>query len=256
MAKLIFKARANSSAQGKSRVYFTCHPDDFDTYFEKVSGMILKYNNCAIWYDKEPEIMYSEEAIESDILKMQLFVIPVTRKLLTTKNRVRDTEIKLAIEHHIPVLPLVMDSGLDSLFTEYFGDIQYLDPNCEDITAISFEDKLQRFLNGVLVNDDLAEKIRSAFDAYIFLSYRKKDRKYAQELMHLIHKNGFCRDIAIWYDEFLVPGESFNNAIAEALKKSDLFALVVTPNLVNEENYIISTEYPLARDAKKNRQRY
>ena len=252
MAKLLFKARANSTAQGKSRVYFTCHPDDFDAYFEKVSNMILKYNNCAIWYDGEPEVEFGSEAIENDILKMQLFVIPVTRKLLTTSNRVCDTEIKLATEHHIPILPLLMDSGVDGFFTERFGDIQYLEPNCEDITAISFDEKLKKFLNGVLVNDDLAEKIRSAFDAYIFLSYRKKDRKYAQELMHLIHKNDFCRDIAIWYDEFLVPGESFNNAIAEALKKSDLFALVVTPNLVNEQNYIITTEYPLAIDTKKN----
>ena len=252
MARLVYKARASSTAQGKSRVYFTCLPDDFDIYFEKVCGMILKHHNCAIWYDSLPNTVFDADTMENDISKMQLFVIPVTRKLLTTENRVKDTEISFANEHHIPILPLIMDRDIDDLFSEIFGDIQYLDPGCEDITAISFEEKLKRFLNGVLVNDDLAEKIRSAFDAYIFLSYRKKDRKYAQELMRLIHKNDFCRDIAIWYDEFLVPGESFNRAIAEALKKSDLFALVVTPNLVNEINYITTTEYPMAIETKKN----
>ena len=51
--------------------------------------------------------------------------------------------------------------------------------------------------------------------------------------MRLIHKNEFCRDIAIWYDEFLTPGENFNDAIKEALQKSGLFVLTVTPNLVN-----------------------
>ena len=49
-----------------------------------------------------------------------------------------------------------------------------------------------------------AEGTRHAFDAYIFLSYRKKDRRYANELMRLIHNNPECRDIAIWFDEFFL----------------------------------------------------
>ena len=251
MANLTYKTRANSSAQGKPRVYFTCHPDDFEIYFNKICDMILKNHNCAIWYDSELNVDFDAETMDNDLSKVQLIVIPVTRKLLVLPNRVRDIEIAFANEHHIPVLPLVMEENLDELFSEWFGDIQYLNPFSKDVTAISFEEKMQKFLNSVLVSDDLAEKIRAAFDAYIFLSYRKKDRKYAQELMRLIHKNDFCRDIAIWYDEFLVPGEDFNHAIAEALKKSDLFALVVTPNLVNEQNYIMRTEYPLAREEGK-----
>ena len=86
------------------------------------------------------------------------------------------------------------------------------------ITGITSEDPEYWGLAS-LVSDEMAEKVRAAFDAYIFLSYRKKDRKYANELMRLIHKNDFCRDIAIWYDEYLVPGEDFNNAITEALKR-------------------------------------
>ena len=69
--------------------------------------------------------------------------------------------------------------------------------------------------------------------------------------MKLIHKNPQCRDIAIWYDEFLTPGESFNQEIEKALEKSELFTLLVTPNLINEENYIHSVEYPMAQSAKK-----
>ncbi|MBQ9116506.1 MAG: SEL1-like repeat protein [Clostridia bacterium] len=65
--------------------------------------------------------------------------------------------------------------------------------------------------------------------------------------MRLIHANEFCRDIAIWYDEFLTPGESFNDEIASALEKSRLFALAVTPNLINEQNYVMRVEYPMAK---------
>ena len=50
---------------------------------------------------------------------------------------------------------------------------------------------------------------------------------------------------------FLIPGENFHDSIAAALEQSSLFALAVTPNLVNEPNYVMSIEYPMAKEAKK-----
>ena len=136
-------------------------------------------------------------------------------------------------------------------FNRICGNLQFLDRTSSDLTEIPYAEKLKNFLESVLVPDDLSRRIRAAFDAYVFLSYRKKDRKYAQELMRLIHENDFCRDIAIWYDEFLTPGENFNDSIREALKKSRLFALAVTPNLVNEKNYVMDIEYPMALQSGK-----
>jgi TPR repeat protein len=69
--------------------------------------------------------------------------------------------------------------------------------------------------------------------------------------MRLIHRNAFCRDVAIWYDEFLVPGESFGDAILDAMRGSSLFALVVTPSVTEDPNYVITTEYPEARSLGK-----
>ncbi len=186
-----------------------------------------------------------------NLSEMQLLVIPVTTKLLTRPNRVMDIEFPVAQERHIPVLPLMMEHGLDDVFSSRFGNLQYLAPNDTDETRRNFDEVLETYIRSVLVSSELAERVRAAFDAYIFLSYRKKDRKKAQELMRLIHDNPLCRDIAIWYDEFLTPGEDFNQAIGKMLEQSDLFALVVTPNLVNEVNYVMTTEYPAARKHKK-----
>lgn len=47
-----------------------------------------------------------------------------------------------------------------------------------DDTVIKFEDKLIMYLGSVLIGDEMADRVRAAFDAYVFLSYRKKDRKY------------------------------------------------------------------------------
>ena len=245
MSFLAFKTRGDSSPQGKQRVYFVCHPDDFNRYFDEIADDIFKSQNCAIYY-KSREQDYAAEELFAELEQMQLFVVPITTKLLTDTCSAMSAEIPFAIEHHIPILPLMQEAALYDFFAYSFGDIQYLDKNDHDITAISYEVKLEKFLSSILIGDKLAQQIRDAFDAYIFLSYRKKDRMHAQELMRLIHKNDFAQSVAIWYDEFLVPGENFNEAIAAAMEKSGLFALAVTPNLINEPNYVMSVEYPEA----------
>ena len=251
MSRLQYRTIADERPQGKPNVYFSCHPEDFGGYFEEYATKILRIQDCAIWYEAEPEADYDREDLELNLSQMQLFVMPVTTKLLTTANRAMDLEFPLAKERHIPVLPIMMESGLDDMYSERFGDLQYLDPNDTDETRRSFDEVLETYIRSVLVSDALAEKVRAAFDAYIFLSYRKKDRRKAQELMRLIHRSPLCRDIAIWYDEFLTPGEDFNQAIGKMLQRSDLFALVVTPNLVNETNYVMTMEYPAAKEQEK-----
>lgn len=245
MSNLMYKTRGNTDSKGKQRVYFCCHPEDFEKYFDVVSNEILSKQNCAIWYVKR-DFERTEEFL-TDLKQMQLFVMPVTSNLLCSDNNALNVDFKFAMDNHIPVLPLLQERELEQLFNLKCGNLQFLDKTDLDITTISYEEKLEKYLCSVLIGDELAEKIRSAFDAYVFLSYRKKDRKHAQELMRLIHKNDFCRDIAIWYDEFLIPGENFNTSIEEAIKKSGVFILAVTPNLVNETNYIMTTEYPMAK---------
>lgn len=249
MTNLKYKTRGSSSPQGKPRVYFCCHPKDFNSYFHTISDEILEKHDCAIWYTDAARSY--DEGFFSALDQMQLFVMPITTNLLCTENGVLDYEFNFAVRNHIPVLPLMYENRLEELFGNKCGDLQFLDRSKIDTSAISYHEKLEKYLSSVLLGDELTNKIRAAFDAYIFLSYRKKDRKYAQKLMRLIHKNEFCRDIAIWYDEFLTPGEDFNDSIKEALQKSSLFILTVTPNLINEINYIMTTEYPLAQQEKK-----
>ncbi len=245
---LQYRTRGESIPQRKPRVFFCCHPADHDRYFPAIAEEILALQNCALYYYDQAPVDAADRALE--LQQMQLFVMPVTTRLLTTENSGLE-DFRFALDHHIPVLPLMQESGLEEVFNRVCGDLQFLDKFHQDPTAIPYSQKLETYLSSVLVGDKLAARIRSAFDGYIFLSYRKKDRRHAQELMHLIHQNDFCRDVAIWYDEFLTPGENFNHAIQAALDKCGLFVLVVTPNLINEPNYIMQVEYPLAKEAGK-----
>ena len=254
MATFLYKTRGNSSPERKPRVFFTCHPDDFSKYFEKICEDIFKTHDCAIFYTEDLNEEFEEKYKESDLGQMNLFVIPVTFKLLSQPNRAMDSDFRYAKEKYIPVLPIMMEPGLDELYSQNdkFGELQYLNPFAHDLTAISYEEKLKKYLESVLISDEMAERIRKAFDAYIFMSYRKKDRHYANELMKMIHSHPEFRDIAIWYDEFLTPGESFRENIERMMKDSKLFTLLVTPNLLEyidgQPNYVMAHEYP---DAKK-----
>lgn len=239
------QCKVNGSAKGKPRIWFTCHEADF-SQLDTICELLWASHACAIYYTDDMTAPLEDAA--TDIGSNNLLVVPVTYKLLTTPNRAMDEDIPFALREHMPILPLMLESGLDAIYSQpdKFGELQYLCPNTTDETAIAFPEKLKKFLGSVLVSDETAQKIRNAFDAYIFLSYRKKDRRYANELMRLIHKDPRFQSIAIWYDEFLTPGESFRENIQKILANSKLFTLLVTPNLLEEGNYVMTTEYPEA----------
>lgn len=247
------RTRGGASPDNKPKVFFTCHPDDFDSCFESLCEAIFGAHDCAIYYNNELSSDDYDENLIIDLERMNLFVVPVTLKLLTTENRTMSFDIKFAKEKKLPILPLIMEPGIRQYYSkpEAFGEMQSLSPNCSDDTAIDFKDKLKVFLESVLFSDELAQTIRDSFDAYIFLSYRKKDRKYANDLMKLIHKNPECEDIAIWFDEFLKPGESYKTNINNYLSNSKVFTLLVTPNLLERQpdgtpNFVMREEYPAA----------
>ena len=246
-----WRTKGNAKPGNRPRVYFTCHPEDQEQALERICQDLFRHHDCAVYYTQDMTQPILEEDMATDLGRMNLFVVPVSMKLLTQPNRAMDRDIVFAQKSQIPVLPIMLEPGLESLYMlpEKFGNRQYLDPIAQDPTAVSYEEKLKKYLDAVLVSRETARRIRSAFDGYIFLSYRKKDRRQANALMRLIHAEPEYRDIAIWYDEYLTPGESFYDNIQKAMEESGLFALVVTPNLLEPQNFVMTREYPAARQA-------
>ncbi len=242
------KTRYNTSPRNKPNVYISyCHLNE--DRMEHIVELILKKQDCAVYYYNYANGSEPDTAKLADKLdKMNLIIIPVTAEYLNTKNQAYDFEFYYALKSNIPVLPILQDSSLATQFNEKCNNIQFLDEHSTDRTEIPFDIKLELYLSNILIDPETAKKIQAAFDVSVFLSYRKRDRAYAQELMGLIHNNPLCREIAIWYDEFLVAGEPFDVAIEEKIKDSELFLLLVTPNLLTKNNYIIETEYPVAVD--------
>jgi hypothetical protein len=103
------------------------------------------------------------------------------------------------------------------------------------------------------IREEIQEK---AFTAHVFLSYRKMDIQEARGFMKVLHDLEGYEAVFVWYDNFLTAGWIFNKEIEDSITKSDAFVLLATPNLLEknasgEDNYVVSTEYPFARQENK-----
>ena len=165
MAVLKYVTRGEQTAQGKQKAYFCAHPDDYGRYFEKISNEILntleKENNrnCAFFYLENANAERDDD-FKFSFKEMNLIVMPVTTRLLTTKNPALDIEFRLAIENHIPILPIMTESKLDELFSSKCGDLKFIGKDLHKDEVISYEETLTRFLTSILISDELAEKIK------------------------------------------------------------------------------------------------
>ena len=106
---LKYKTNRDTNPQGKPRIYFCCHNEDFAGLFEMITDEILKYQpNAAVWYYDPHQGIPENQQFFDDLAQMQLFVVPVTKKFLYQDNNARQKEFVFALEHHIPVLPLCL----------------------------------------------------------------------------------------------------------------------------------------------------
>ena len=246
MFQLKYKTRGNSLPGGKPRVYISDHCEKDSRWRDVLIAELLELCDCVVFYCDTQPTQEQEEAYKADLNQMQMIVIPVTNALFAEDNYTLQTDLPYALEHKIGVLPIVVEGDILEAYGKVFGQIQFLNRSDMDSTARSYREKLASFLKMALFDEEQVQQIRKVFDSYIFLSYRKKDRKYANELMRIIHNMENFSNVAIWYDEYLIPGEDFTVVIDKALQDAPVFMLAVTPNLLSPGNYVMECEYPAA----------
>lgn len=257
--EILYKTKGDFSPNGLQKVFCSFHPADI-SHMQNATEDILSVANCAIFYHPSD---IDKDAVDLDdytmkLLEMKLLVVIVSTNFLKEDSFAKNWEYGFAIEHNIPVLPIAVEYDIEAYFANEmnrirkgYGDIQLLRTKVRDKTEIAYQQKLYRDLSSILIDDNEIHKIRKAFSGQIFLSYRKKDRKYAHELMRTIHDIPSLRNVSIWYDEFISSGEKWSDKIGDVLKQSDVFLLMVTPSIIEPDNYVIKEEYPAAQKHEK-----
>jgi len=239
----------------RARVWISGTKDDFDRWFREISRDLLCKYPCD-FYSRYTCTQESKEDNPFFFSKMHLLVLIVTQKLLGDLTCSAYQEIISARRLGIPILPIVVDQISVPLYKERLGNLQFLDRTTFDETAITYGIKLNSYLAKTFPSSVAIQDIYSCFSTHIFLSYRKKDRRFASRLMQIIHSDPkYAKTIGLFYDELLQPGEFFDEELAQQIVNCDVFVMLVTPNILKrtineqghlEDNYIVSNEYPLA----------
>ena len=165
MANLKFKTRGLSNPQNKARIYFCCHPKDFEPYFDIISNAVLSEIDCAVWYCDDIE---KDDFFLYDLSYMNLFIVPVTPNLLNVPNGIIDSELPIANEHHIPILPIVIEKELENDFYKKCGSFCSIELKNTHIIDRKFQENLKSLLSAYLI-------IEEREGSWIFLSHSSRD---------------------------------------------------------------------------------
>jgi Tfp pilus assembly protein PilF len=252
---IVRKARESQMQRHQQRIFLCYHPNDNVKRDELIRDLI-SYDagaNCVVSWIEKPWEDIDETDIKNELHETNLFVFLVTRSFFDRDKGVDLPEFRIAKELvNLPKLPVVVDAALFSELTVQEQAVHGIAMNDHE-----YRMKLKAQLDNFIASDDLIKQIiENAFSGQVFLSYRKKDIDHARAFMKAFHDIPDFESIAVWYDNFLIAGRAFKEEIFDSIDKSDVFVLLVTPNLfekndAGETNFVLSEELPYAVRTKK-----
>lgn len=246
--ELLFKTKADTTPKGKKYIFMHAMSED-DALRSEIVERILSFEqglDYCLWYSDEPQKIIEPDEM-TNLSEMAVFIPVITDNYFdfaeNTNITVTGSNLFETLQMQgIAVLPILENSDLLPKFNRLFGDIHGISLSLPEANRLISE-QLERILPDKYLTKKITEE---AFSGGLFLSYRKKDIHEAKRIMKAIHDTDAAGAAAIWFDEFLVAGRDFNDEIKNNLIESDAMALAVTPNLLEEGNYVCEVEYPSA----------
>ncbi|MCR5328776.1 MAG: hypothetical protein K6E12_08010 [Saccharofermentans sp.] len=246
MALLHYRTKANTSPRGKNNVLFHAMPEDRELV-ENIISILLNDNDgirYACWQADDPEKVFTEYE-QPEYSHMQMYVPVVTQAFLDMADKYPDFKLEDMTAQGMFILPLIESSKYTPGFSARFGSIHAVKTNIDGFPA-----ELKKQFDRFFVGGELKEKIiKDAFTRKLFLSYRKKDKEKAMQILKAVHDTKWGRAAETWYDDFIIPGRDFHDEINDAMQQSEMVVLSVTPNLLEirpngDPNYVMAHEYP------------
>lgn len=222
-------------------VYISMHPVDRYRFWEDLINHLSQNHAYRIRYAPTPA-----DDTAADLDDVDLILLGVTEKYITWSNSGFTSEALTALQQHIPILPIMLEEGIVNLFNTRCKKLHYIENYHDTLTAdtlAKIDDHLRRLTAATTADDDGKPTI--------FISYRKQDADELHRLVALIDAHPQRERIHLWYDTSLNPGDNYSTTIASQLRASDLFLLLVTPSVLEADNYVARVEYPLAKQEKK-----
>ena len=241
----------NVTARGKQGILLLMDEKDQEHFKSIIVNDILSMANCAIYSPEGSEEIVVERFVAS--------VLIVTENLIENKGSVFQIYHELSSKH-VPIIPIALQQEIISRFNKEYEKIHCILRNDKD-SLEKYYKELKTLLNNIMQSDETILKIKEAFDCHVFLSYRKNSAEKAKKVISFLRQNRKLTEAAIWYDDYLIPGNNYEVQIEEEIKNCDCFVLAVTNDIISrsmceenekfQDNYVVRVEYPLALKYQK-----
>ena len=249
------KTRGTQAKRNQQRILLYWHPKDEkerDVLVKDLLSLDAGFDCMVSWFET-PDGDIDETLLRQELLSTQALVLFITNNMLIdVRVNGKPRVFEIANELGMSIFPITYSNGTLAVFTELFGAMHCLSMQ-ESRSREKLKERLELFLGSQALRDEIE---KTAFTAEVFLSYRKLDLEEALSFMETLHSKQGLEGIAVWYDNYLTPGLKFDEEIQQAIVKSDVFVLLVTPRIVEksqtgEENYVVREEVPFASKHNK-----
>ncbi len=243
-----YKSRKNELPNNdKPSIFIYACPKD-NIWHNKIIDLFLDAFDCGVYFFENTFIDVEANLTEKDFSRFSLLVILISENSINIDYNLVSQFQSIAKQTKTPIF-FVRVSNIDfNDFETKHGSIHVFDATNIDIPTHkdSVVEHIRAKLFELFYSDIETNDIKNAFNAQIFLSYRKKDYRYLNSFLNLFHSIPLLRSVSVWYDDFLIPGKNYERSINDAMNDSPLFLLIVTNNLLEKGNYVLNIEYPFA----------
>ena len=232
----------NEKGSDELKILISMHSVDRCIYLERLINGITQSISCTVCYSPFPA-----DGMNTDLSGIDLVIAGVTEKYITWSNSGFVSEVLPALSAEVPVLPVMLEKGIVNLFNTRVGKLHYIESVGQELSQEALG-QINSYILSLGSNDNAFGDKRKPG---IFISYRKRDINELQRFIALIDAHPERERVCLWYDTGLKPGDNYQLTIEERLKSCDLFLMLVTPNVLEPDNYVMRVEYPMAVKEKK-----
>lgn len=252
--ELIPNVKWNCPSSNNRNVLIICHPQQIPYYRSQVVDFIWeRFTSITIWQTNSK--IGDRDQFLKEVDSMDAVICFITELLVSTQNEIGDDILPAIIEKKCPFLPILDGENLEKIFDQKYGHIHFVIR--KEKRKIRF-DAIEKFIKGILSSEEnraqsfeFSYRDIEYFSQSYFISYRKMDGKYIDYLQHRIHKEPSLISTQLWYDSYLVPGEDYDENLITIIEKCSAVILVITPHLLEPDNYVLRIEIPFAKECGK-----
>lgn len=254
--ELIPSIKWNCLPDDNRNILILCHPQQTTYYISQLKDYIWnQFENITIWQISSAIGDWNQ--LLKEIEQMDAVICFITELLVSIPNEIGDVLLPVIIEKKYPFLPLVVDEELEQIFDKRYGHIHFAKYREKYPIGIG-SGAIDAFLKNLPSSEEkrnlrfkISKREIEHFSQSYFISYRKADGKYIENLQHRIHSEPTLVDTQLWYDSYLSFGENYDENLRAIIERCSAVILIITPHLLESGNYVSRIEIPFANECGK-----